>query len=372
MKSRKIKYLLMMLVLNPLYSLQAFEIGVGTHLDHYSYNSERYISLMNEYGFTSFRDGISWNAIEHTKGKMNIPPKNEKVDSVLMKSPSRIIKNSIFVLAYGNKNHTDNGRPKTKEQADQFAKYAKWVATRYKGRIKYYEIWNEWLVHTGVKKGDPIPPNDIYLYLVKVTAKAIKDADPEAIVITGSLNPIYSEQVKWISDLIKEGLSDYVDGISIHPYTYYEQKRSFLISPVEDMKLIDDFEKRINVLSGRKMPIYITEMGYPTSTEVVGGVTPEIAAKYIYEYTSLAKSRSYIKGVWWYDLIDDGNDTKNKEHNFGLFRTDLTPKTSAKVMRELSPELRNENVAIDINDQEGIVINNGDKKMSWESFSPDY
>lgn len=47
-------------------------------------------------------------------------------------------------------------------------------------------------------------------------------------------------------------------------------------------------------------------------------VDPVEAADYIVKYSLLAKSKSYIKGVWWYDLSNDGNDMNNQEHNFGF------------------------------------------------------
>ncbi|CDL15204.1 hypothetical protein [Klebsiella pneumoniae IS46] len=36
-------------------------------------------------------------------------------------------------------------------------------------------------------------------------------------------------------------------------------------------------------------------------------------------YIKLASERSYIKGVWWYDLKDDGTNKSFNEHNFGIF-----------------------------------------------------
>ncbi|EPE9061240.1 cellulase family glycosylhydrolase [Klebsiella aerogenes] len=350
-------------------SAYSFEIGVGTHISHYPGNAEKYIHLMNEYGFTSFRDGISWNSVEEKKGEMSIPVKNTPLDQIYLKDDSAATKNAMFVLAYGNKNYTDNGRPKTKQQADKFVDYATWIAQRYKGRVKYYEIWNEWLVQTGVKKGDTVPDDDIYLYLVEQSAKAIKEVDPNAIVVAGSLNPIYAEQVNWITKLVQRGFAKNIDGISIHPYTYYERKRPLLMEPSADMDVIDAFEKRISASAGRAIPIYITEMGYPTTSAIPGGVTQVQAAKYIYEYTALAKQRGYIKGVWWYDLIDDGLNPNNKEHNFGMFKQDLTPKSSAKLIRQFAPQLMSNASTVELNSQKEVIIHNKGNSHTLETFS---
>ena len=37
------------------------------------------------------------------------------------------------------------------------------------------------------------------------------------------------------------------------------------------------------------------------------------------KFMFLAKSRPFIKGIWWYDSINDGDDRTNKEHNFGFY-----------------------------------------------------
>lgn len=73
------------------------------------------------------------------------------------------------------------------------------------------------------------------------------------------------------------------------------------------------------------MPFYITEMGYPTYSGA-SGISEVDAANWIVEYSILAKQTGYIKGVWWYDLINDGNSAENKEFNFGFYTHDLQEK----------------------------------------------
>lgn len=44
----------------------------------------------------------------------------------------------------------------------------------------------------------------------------------------------------------------------------------------------------------------------------------------------------FIKGVWWYDFLDDGWDCHEGEHNSGIVRPDLTPKSACYVLAELA------------------------------------
>ncbi|TYX10770.1 cellulase family glycosylhydrolase, partial [Klebsiella pneumoniae] len=130
------------------------------------------------------------------------------------------------ILDYGNKNYNNGGYPANEQDIAAFAKYAKWVASNYKGQVKYYEIWNEWTVGTGMKGKGEIPPPQIYLELVKKTSQAIKSVDPSAIILAGSFNPLSPtgrrlniSDSDWFMILINEGILNYIDGISIHPYS---------------------------------------------------------------------------------------------------------------------------------------------------------
>ncbi|MCU8657545.1 glycosyl hydrolase, partial [Klebsiella pneumoniae] len=62
------------------------------------------------------------------------------------------------------------------------------------------------------------------------------------------------------------------------------------------------------------------------------------ATETIREYITEIKKRDYIKGVWLYDLIDDGADKSNKEHNFGMFYQDMQPKSSALQIKSLKEQ----------------------------------
>jgi len=50
----------------------------------------------------------------------------------------------------------------------------------------------------------------------------------------------------------------------------------------------------------------------------------------------LARSRPWIGGVWWYDLIDDGPSNANAQHRFGLVQTNLAPKTAFVAARTVA------------------------------------
>lgn len=93
------------------------------------------------------------------------------------------------------------------------------AATRYRGRIAYYEVWNEPDLLGGAgwagSRAD-------YFQLLKVGYQAIKAADPAAQVITGSLN--YNPT--WLNDVFSADTADpeaaangyFFDAVGLHSY----------------------------------------------------------------------------------------------------------------------------------------------------------
>ena len=85
------------------------------------------------------------------------------------------------------------------------------VATRYKGRIHYYEIWNEpnlkqfWSGTT-----------DQLLAMTREAAQIIHGIDPHALVVSPPATSGYG--VKWLAEFLSKGGGQYVDVIGYHFY----------------------------------------------------------------------------------------------------------------------------------------------------------
>ncbi|HGM6909856.1 TPA: cellulase family glycosylhydrolase [Serratia marcescens] len=332
-----------LLLLGTYQNANAFEVGVNVHLRHYPKPTDNYLTLIKDYGFTSFRAGYLWGMVERTAGEFKVVGPLIKEDDAFQQGVSKYGLNSLLILAYGNAAYNSPDYPTTPEAIDGFANYAYWTAKRFKGKVKYYEIWNEWTVGTGLKKKKAVPPPDVFAALVKKTSAAIKRADPDAVVMAGSLNPLGQRGIDWFDSLMKLGILNDIDAISLHPYSYRNENMA-LRNPEDNLAAIDKFESRVKAFSKRTVPLYITEMGVPTYNGP-GGLSNSAAAQYIVKYTMMAKARSYIKGVWWYDLIDDGDNPKINEHRFGLLNRQEKPKPSAIAYEKIAKVVRDYSVS---------------------------
>jgi hypothetical protein len=145
----------------------------------------------------------SWDWVEQKRGVYSISPEvDDYVDS--------LVENGVNIqvqLLYGNPLYTSPAGkkpdqitpepgsfhnedrslysifwpPRTPEQIEAFSKYVRWVVDHFRGRIRYYALWNEQDINYWNPRGNP----EEYGRLLKAFIPAVHEADPEAKVIYG-------------------------------------------------------------------------------------------------------------------------------------------------------------------------------------------
>ena len=179
-------------------------------------------------------DYTSWDWIEQKRGVLAIPSGlDDYVDS--------LVDNGVKVqvqLLYGNPMYTSPAGklpdaiapepggfhnpdrsiysvywpPKTPEQIAAFVKYVQFVVGHFRGRIKYYALWNE----QDIDYWNPRPNPEDYGRLLKAFIPAVHGADPQAKVI-------YGGQADPTRDFARRALDacDCAAGIDVFAYHTY-------------------------------------------------------------------------------------------------------------------------------------------------------
>jgi len=164
---------------------------------------------------------------------------------------------------------------------DDWRTYVRTVVSRYKGRIRAYEIWNEpnlkdfWSGTT-----------DQMVALTKEASQIIHAVDPKAIVVSPSATADFG--IPWLVEFLKKGGGQYVDVIGYH---FYVAKL-----PEELVPLIQRVQQVISENGLASKPLWNTEMGWiaasrPDSEEVAGGV---LARAYILAWAT------GVQRFYWY------------------------------------------------------------------------
>ena len=301
---------------------QQFIIGVGTHLANNGKPIKQTLKLINEAHIENIRDDMYWSHIEREKGDFKIPNiYNKFIDSALSLNI-----NPLIILDYGNKNYDNGEKPLSEDAIKGFSNYENFVSSYFKGKVKIYEIWNEW--GGGAGHTNPGTPEE-YLNLVKHVYAVIKAVDPSIQVLAGALTTRNINE-GWVQKLLKLGIMKYCDGMSLHTYNHCEKDNS----PEAWYKWMNGLITSLKNSNLQVPPIYITEMGWPTSMGQCG-ISVELQGKYIARLFLLAKMIPAIKGIWWYDIQNDGKSLTSRNDNYGLLYNNMTPKLSYDVLKRV-------------------------------------
>lgn len=150
-------------------------------------------------------DYTSWEWVERKRGEYSVVPElDEYVNS--------LVENGVHIeiqLLYGNPLYTSpSGHvpqlitpepgsfhnpdrsiysvfwpPKTSEQIEAFTRYVAWMVNHFRGRVEYYEIWNE----PNIDYWNPEPSPEEYGKLFKASAEVLHQTDPQAKIVFGAL-----------------------------------------------------------------------------------------------------------------------------------------------------------------------------------------
>ncbi|HBR1047233.1 TPA: hypothetical protein L9K67_004881 [Klebsiella pneumoniae] len=293
-------------------------LGVGTHIKNYN-DPDKLLQSITELGVNSIRDDINWDDVEIHKGIFT----DEKIKPIVkaVESLNTIGVKPIIILSFTNTNYNQGKPIESANDLEAYSRYVAYIVDLLKGKVLFYEIGNEWTRNANVEN---VNKNAIqYLSLIEMASKTIRNKDNDARILFGSLNlaapqgKYFKEsELSWLKILLENGVMKFTDGISIHAYSLFDNPG--IRDPASYFRYVDLTLSQLHKVFPGDLKIYITETGI-YSKEYIFGKSDKFIKDYINSYMNEANKRGYIKGIWWYDLKDDGSDPYNKEHHFGIF-----------------------------------------------------
>src|SRR6185369_17580213 len=131
---------------------------------------------------------------------------------------------------------------------EDWKNYVRTVATRYKGRIHYYELWNE--VNLSMFYSGSV---DQMLAMAKEAYLIVKSIDPSASVVSPSC--VAYENNPWIEEYLRKGGGQYADIIGYHFYVSPD-------SPEQMVHFIDKIKLILTNYNVGSKPFWNTESGW--------------------------------------------------------------------------------------------------------------
>ena len=275
--------------------------------------AQQELKLMHQAGIGWVRADFDWSGIERRPGAWQF----DHLDQTVAWAEAEGVR-ILPILDYD----VPWARPAYKN-LDKWLEYVRRVVTRYKDRIRYWEVWNEPNLE-GFWHDKPNPAD--YTKLLKATHATIKQIDPELVVLLGGVSGI---PWPYLEGVYEAGGKDSFDVMNVHPYRYP--------SSPEERPLYDDLVRLRRLMEKHgdaSKPIWITEVGWPTQRDR-RGVSPQRQAEMLAR-TYLLSLQAGVEVVFWYEFqAPEGKPEYNEDH-FGIVHRDLSPKPAYTALAVLA------------------------------------
>lgn len=329
--------------------------GVNTFLEQEvePAKRERQAQMIAEAGFGWIRQQFPWEDIEiHAKGdftdRRNLDAHGEisawdKYDQIVALAGQyglRIMARLGGPMpAWSLPEGTDNRYTPPADFQD-FVDYAVAVATRYRGRIQHYQIWNEPNLYP--EWGEQTVNAEAYTDLLCRTYRALKAIDPQIVVIAGAIGPTIdlsgrnAYDVLYLQRMYQAGAGACFDVLSAQGYGLWSGPTDRRLRPTTINFQRHLYLRDVMVANGdAHKPIWISEAGWNpvpddpaiADLERYGRVTMEQAAAWApLAYERASEEWPWIGMIaWWYFKRADDSERDQSWYYFRLVEPDFTP-----------------------------------------------
>lgn len=297
----------------------------------------RTLDAMQSLGVSNIRLQIPWAAVEGTKGTYDWSVVDKVVNAAAARNMGILgVLNTTPSWAAAPGGTYPSGTPR---DPAQFAKFAAAAATRYKGKVSAYEVWNE---PNAAIFYSPTPNAAGYVAILKASYAAIKAADPTATVIGGVIASVpytsgttATNSVDFVAQMYAAGAAGYFDALSYHPYQYglaFSTGMPVENSPIDQVQAI----RALMVANGDAAKlIWATEYGAPVSAS-----SEAMQAALISDFLNTWSTIPYAGPTFIYTTRDRQTGSTDPEATFGLLRTNWTLKAAATVVKNFIAGVR--------------------------------
>jgi hypothetical protein len=203
--------------------------GVQTFLWWDPNIASEHLQWVRMIGFSHVKQIFAWDDMETEQGEWSFDSADRIVNDAERYGLSLIIRLSdapdwAHPDVEGTKHVDYVDAPPEADHMDDWGNYCSTIATRYRGRIDAYQIWNE--PNLAREWGNNPPDAPGYTELLRVCSEAVRAADPDAIIISAGMSPTGNfDNIAVPDDLFLQalywaGFQQYIDVVGVHAPGY--------------------------------------------------------------------------------------------------------------------------------------------------------
>jgi len=331
--------------------------GVNTFLEQEVEESKirQSFQLIRDAGFHWIRQEFPWEDIEiHDKNDfqdrrnaqaVSAWSKYDRIVNLANEYGIEIVARLDHPPAWTRKAGRANGDFAPPDNFEDYADFVAAVVARYRGKVKFYQIWNEPNVYPewGEQNVDP----RAYTRLLQIAYARAKSVDPNVVIISAGLTQTTMEIGRAESDLLflqemyDAGARGAFDILAVNDYGLFtgpgdrraEKSRTNFSRPIlmrEIMVKNDDANK----------PVWAMEMGWNVAPDGMdapyGRVTEQNQARYAAQAYARAQNEWPWMGTLMYWFLRRVNDSERTQpfYYFRMLEPDFAPKPVYNALKD--------------------------------------
>jgi hypothetical protein len=318
------------------------------------------MQLIRDAGFKFIRQEFPWEDLEpnrkgefyDTKFNHSTWDKYDRIVALADEYDLEIIARLDHPPAWTRADGSARGNFAPPDDFDDYGDFVHAVVSRYRGKIQFYQLWNEPNIYP--EWGEQAVNANDYTRLLKIGYTRAKEADSNAVIISAGLAQTLETGPRNVSDLIflqqmyDAGARNYFDILAVMNYGLFtgpgdhraDASRTNFSRPI----LI----REIMVQNGdANKPIWAMEIGWnalPLSFENApyGRVTEQQQGRYAAQAYERAQSEWGWMGVmnYWFFKRAYDNEREQPFFYFRLFDPDFTPRPAYDAIKNYTPTAR--------------------------------
>jgi hypothetical protein len=316
---------------------------------------EKALQMIHAAGFRWIRQELPWEDIEQSaKGdfydhKWNVSAweKYDRIVALANQYGIQVIARLGNPPAWSRADGNARGSFAPPDDLQDFGDFVHTVVSRYKGKVTYYQIWNEPNIYP--EWGEQPVDAAGYVRLLQIAYRRAKEADPDCVILCAGLaqtletGPLNLSDLVYLQQMYDAGVRGYFDIMGVMAYGLWTGPGDHRASPELTNFSRPQLIRDIMVRNGdADKPLWATEVGWNTvpldfpAFPLYGRVTEEQQARYAVQAYQRAQQEWPWMGVLNYWFFKRATDSERDQvfYYFRLVEPDFAPLPAYDALKE--------------------------------------